>query len=183
MYRGQTGDEERDALKREADASAKAFLDHLAGRTGSGVDPDTARLAAKATYEEMLLSGPNDPRLKGHPRPRLVASLQDQPAKEAEVAARRGRMDEAVAGLLFQVGLRRSENRLRAATSSLAGASARFPAIADAAAGRMRGSRTRVDARPDRVSENAQPPVGRERRIVTPGRPLAWGKNVSGGRG
>ena len=78
MYRGQTGDEERDALKREADASAKAFLDHLAGPTGSGVDPDTARLAAKATYEEMLLSGPNDPRLKGHPRPRLVASLQDQ---------------------------------------------------------------------------------------------------------
>ena len=67
MYRGQTADEALDALKREADASEKAFLDHLAGRTGSRVDPVAARLAATATYEERLLSGPNDPRLKRLP--------------------------------------------------------------------------------------------------------------------
>ena len=78
MHRSQTDDEKREALQRESDASMNAFLDHLAGRTGSGDDPEAARLAAKATYEERLLGGPADPRLKGHPRPRLVVSLQGQ---------------------------------------------------------------------------------------------------------
>ena len=78
MHRNQTRDEERELLQREADASRKAFLDHLARQIGSGADPESARLDAKSTDEERLLSGPADPRLKGHPRPRTVVSLQEQ---------------------------------------------------------------------------------------------------------
>ena len=75
MHRSLTCDEKRDAFKAEADASAKAFLDHLASRAGSGVAPKPARLAA---YGEKLLTGPADPRLKEHPRPRTVVRLQNQ---------------------------------------------------------------------------------------------------------
>ena len=78
MHRNQTGDEERELLQREADANRKAFPDHLARQTGSGADPESARLDAKSTDEERLLSGPADPRLNGHPRPRLVVKLQGQ---------------------------------------------------------------------------------------------------------
>ena len=67
MHRSRTGDEKRDALKAEADASAKAFLDHLASR---------------AAYGEKLLTGPADPRLKGHPCPRTVVRLRNQWLKD-----------------------------------------------------------------------------------------------------
>ena len=294
MYRGQTADEALDALKREADASEKAFLDHLAGRTGSGVDPDAARLAATATYEERLLSGPNDPRLVVNlqaqwlrDRPRQVEYLQHVGELTASLVELESRADqtyqEALEGGVHQAiaaGIGADVKRLSSEAweprlpkekapygqagppgrRSTRGPSDQPPGSArcegdgacrDAPRPRRRApgnlpvptgapeprsttlvgplrdvsaftppdfpSRTVYapqraasrapaydsrpspaprpagcaglgpvsDARPELVCENAQPPAGRERRIVAPDRSLSWEKTWTrvGGRG